>query len=175
LDKKACFKLGYIGKTHGIKGELTLITDIKQDSFFKKLESVFVEIDHQLVPFFITSATYKSKHVLVKFDGIDTIEQAALLKNSSAYLPLSFLPKPDKTSFHFRDIIGFQVIDLIKGQIGILEAVLEFPQQNVLQIISADKTELLIPARLEFVTKIDSANKCLELNTPEGLLDVYLK
>jgi 16S rRNA processing protein RimM len=175
LNKEDCRKLGTIISVHGIKGGLTVIREMEDVSFLNKLESVFIEINNRLVPFFIQSAVPKNKSILFRFDGINAIDQAELLKNLSVYIPVSSLPAPEQKVFRFQEIIGFKVKDNNLGIIGILEGILEFPLQNIFQIVNSDKIEILVPCRQEFISKIDRANKCLELNTPEGLLDVYLK
>jgi len=90
-------------------------------------------------------------------------------------LRFSFVRKPDDHKFSFPEIIGFNVNDKNHGNIGVVESVLEFPGQNIIQIRDSNKNEILVPMRNEFILKIDRENKCLEVNTPEGLIDVYLK
>ncbi|MBI2270895.1 MAG: 16S rRNA processing protein RimM [Bacteroidetes bacterium] len=175
MDKQDCFKLGHVSKLHGVKGEIVIALDVDDASRYKKLESVFIEINQQLVPFFIEGITIKNKHAIVKLDGINTIEQAGMINNTEVFLPLSFLPKLDDKKFYFHEIIGFAVNDKTHGNIGTVEAVLEFPGQNIIQVRDGNKNEILIPLRNEFIIKVDRGNKCLDVNTPEGLVDVYLK
>jgi 16S rRNA processing protein RimM len=113
---------------------------------------------------------------------VNTIEQAELLKHTSVYLPLKSSRKDtpktipnNLNSIQFSNLIGYSVIDQVHGPIGTIEAILEFPSHNILQIRNSDKTEILIPAIEAFVLKMDHEKKSLEMNTPEGLISVYLK
>lgn len=175
MDKQDCYKLGHVSKLHGVKGEVVIVLDVDDATRYKKLESVFIEINGQLVPFFIEGITIKNKQAIVKLDGINTTDQASMINNMEVYLPLSLLPKLNDNTFYFHEIIGFTVNDKTHGNIGTVEAVLEFPGQNIIQVRDGNKNEILIPLRNEFIIKIDRENKSLNVNTPEGLIDVYLK
>ena len=165
-----------VGKLHGISGQLTLI--LGPEGYQGKdsdLKSVFIEIDSQLVPFFIQSLSRQNKKLVLKLDGVNTVEQADLLKNSTVYLPSANIQVKTGISTGFDQYIGFSVTDLHKGVIGHLEEILTLAGQKLLKIKSPANSEILIPAREEFVSGIDSAKRKLELNTPEGLIDIYLK
>jgi len=175
MNKQDCFKLGHVSKLHGVKGEVVIVLDVDDVTRYKKLESVFIEINGQLVPFFIEGITIKNKQAIVKLDGLNTTDQAGMINNMEVYLPLSLLPKLNDNTFYFHEIIGFNVNDKTYGNIGKVESVLEFPGQNIIQIKDSNKNEILVPLRNEFIIKVDRENKSLEVNTPEGLIDVYLK
>lgn len=175
MNKEDCFKLGHVSKLHGVKGEVVIVLDVDDTTRYKKLESVFIMINGQLVPFFIEGITIKNKQAIVKLDGINTTDLAGMINNMEVYLPLSLLPKLNDNTFYFHEIIGFAVNDKTHGNIGKVEAVLEFPGQNIIQVRDGNKNEILIPLRNEFIIKIDRENKSLDVNTPEGLVDVYLK
>jgi 16S rRNA processing protein RimM len=175
LDKKDFIRLGIVGKVHGISGQLSLVQQIDSFSTANNLQSVFIEIDSQLVPFFVQSFNRQNKKLLLRLDGINTAEQAELLKNSAVYIPASLVALRQDPESDFEQYIGFTVSDNTKGQIGILEEVLTLSGQKLLKILNPATVEILIPARKEFISHIDSANKKLVLNAPEGLIDIYLK
>jgi 16S rRNA processing protein RimM len=175
LDRKDCFKLGFVSKVHGIKGELTVLTQVSGLSFINKPESVFIELNGRLVPFFVESVSHNNKGIRFKFDGVNSIPQAELLKNSSVYIPLTYWPEAVKTDNEFHSYLGYSIKDSHKGIIGILEKIIELPHQNLLQIYNPEGTEILVPAAKEFIVALDAKNKELELNIPEGLVDLYLK
>src|SRR6218665_2498342 len=173
MNKSECYSLGYISKTVGHKGELLLILDVDDVKCYKKLESVFVEINNQLVPFFITHIELRGNGAKVSFDGIDTTQRAEELTRSSLYLPLSFLPPLKGKKFYYHEITGFTAIDKHHGNIGIVENVLDYPNQALFQI-KKDKTEILVPVKEDFIVSIDRDKRVQELNAPEGLIDIYL-
>jgi 16S rRNA processing protein RimM len=175
MTKEECFFLGYTVKLHGYKGEISIKLDVDFPEDYKNLESVFIEINDQLIPFFITSIKLKDKgFAVVSFEGITTIEQAESLLSSNLYLPLFVLPALSGNKFYFHEIVGFAVTDKIHGDIGIVKEVLDFPNQAVLQVFK-DKKEILIPATDEIIIDVDRKTKTVHTDAPEGLIDLYLQ
>lgn len=173
MTQSECFNLGYIPKTIGKKGELAFFLDVDEPGRYKKLQSVFIELNGTLVPFFIQTIQLRGNTAIVKLDGIDSIEKAEELVRGALYLPLTALPALKGKKFYFHEVPGFTVIDKEYGNIGTVEKVLDFPQQAIFQIKKEDK-EILIPAREEFIIRIDRTAKMIELNAPDGLIAVYL-
>ncbi len=172
MEKKDCFLLGYISKTVGIKGEVIFNLDVDEPKKYQNLESVFVEINNGLIPFFITKSQVRSNTLIALIDGIDNPQKASELVGTSLYLPLTFLPPLKGNKFYFHEIPGYTVIDKQHGEIGVVESVLDFPQQAILQI-KKDAIEILIPIKDEFVLSIDRIKKTIHTNAPEGLIDLY--
>lgn len=173
MNKDECFNLGYISKTVGNKGELLLILDVDDVSRYRKLESIFVEINKELVPFFITHIEMRGNGAKVTFDGVNTTERAEQLTRNSLYLPLSFLPPLKGKKFYYHEVLGFAATDKVYGDIGVIKNVLDYPTQALFQIKKGE-TEILIPVKDEFIVSIDRAAKTIALNAPEGLIDIYL-
>jgi 16S rRNA processing protein RimM len=173
MNKEECFNLGYISKTVGNKGELLLIFDVDDVKAYRKLETVFVEINKQLVPFFITSVELRGNGAKVSFEGIDNTDKAEELTRTSLYLPLIFLPPLKGKKFYFHEVHGFSVIDKTYGNIGIIESILDYPTQALFQI-KKEGTEILIPVKDDFIISIDRVAKVIQINAPEGLIDIYL-
>ena len=172
-DKNDYFTLGHITKTVGMKGELAFFLDVDFPQKYKNLESVFVEINGDLLPFFISRIQIKKNTAMVFLEGIDNLERANELAKSTLFLPLKSLTPLKGKNFYFHEIIGFKVIDNTNGDIGTVDTILEFPQQNILQIKNGNK-EILIPVRNEFIQKVDRENKIIEISAPNGLIDLYL-
>lgn len=171
--KNDCFILGYVARRVGNHGELAFIFDVDDPSRYKKLESVFIEINNTLVPFFIKKNLLKGNISTVTLDGIDTIDKAEKLVKSTLYLPLSFLPPLKGKKFYFHEMPGFTVVDKRHGEIGIVTEVLDFPQQAIFSV-KHGKNEILIPAKEEFIISINREKKLLEIDAPEGLIDIYI-
>ncbi len=173
MTKNECFNLGYISKRNGNHGDLTFVMDVDDPKRYEKLETVFIEINNTLVPFFIKKIQIRGSNAVVTIDGIDTIEKAEELTKSGLFLPLSFLPPLSGKKFYFHEMPGYTVIDKRHGAIGIVDEVLDYPQQAIFQIKFGEH-EILIPAKEEFIVNIDRIKKQLELDAPEGLIDIYI-
>ena len=174
LTKEYC-QLGVVHGLHGIHGEVILFLTIKEFDKIQKLSSVFLALNDQFTPFFVESFSVKKNKAIVQFEGIQSAEQATLLLECLVYIPLTHIAKPEGVSFHFQELIGFQVFDKLAGLVGVIESVLDFPQQQLFQIKDAANNEILIPARKEFILGIDTDARRVELETPEGLIDLYIK
>jgi 16S rRNA processing protein RimM len=174
MKKDELFQAGKIVRTSGSKGELLCQFNSDAISSLKKLESVFLNINENLVPFFIEQIQLKAKNqALVKFLDVDSAEEATLLSGIGLYLPLTSLPKIKGKKYYYSDIEGFTVTDLVYGEIGTVSTVLELPQQDLLKIAFKGK-EILIPMVDEIVKKIDLKKKNIQIDAPEGLIDLYL-
>ena len=108
----------------------------------------------------------------VSIEGIDTIEKAEELLKSSVYLPLNSLPPLTGKHFYLHEMPGFTVVDKTYGNIGIIEEVLNFPPQIIFQI-KHGKFEILIPAEEKFIVNINRDKRIIEVDAPEGLIDIY--
>lgn len=173
MTKNDCFILGYVSRRVGNHGDLAFELDVDDPKRYQKLESVFIELNTTLVPFFIKKIQVKGATAVVTIEGIDSIEKAEEITKSTIYLPLSFLPPLTGKKFYFHEMQGYTVTDKHFGPIGIVEEVLDYPQQAIFQIKFGEH-EILIPAKEEFIININRATKELELNAPEGLIDIYI-
>jgi len=173
MNKNECFNLGYVARRVGNHGELGFVLDVDDASRYRKLESVFIEIGNSLVPFFIKKIGIKGQNATVSLEGIDDIRKAEELLKCSLYLPLSFLPPLKGKKFYLHEIAGYTAVDKQFGEVGTITGVMDLPMQTVLQI-QREGNEILIPAREEFIVRIDREKKIMELDAPEGLIELYL-
>ena len=174
MRKEDCFYLGKIARKHSFKGEVVIALDTDEPELYKNMESVFVALGHNLIPFFIEkSILQKGNKLRVKFEEIDTQQDAESILNSQVYLPLSLLPKLKGNKFYYHEIIGFKAIDKNKGFIGIIEAVNDSAAQTFLEI-QHDTATILVPLLDDFIKKVDRENKALHIEAPEGLIDLYI-
>ncbi|OYQ44870.1 16S rRNA processing protein RimM [Flavobacterium cyanobacteriorum] len=174
MRKEDCFFLGKIAKKFSFKGEVLIWLDTDEPGLYKNLESVFVEVNKHLVPFFITSSSlHKNDFLRVRFEDVDTEEDADALVGKELYLPLSALPKLEGNRFYFHEVIGFTAEDQRLGDIGTIQSINDSTAQPLFEIKKGD-TEILVPMIDDFIVKVDRENKKIILNTPEGLVDLYL-
>lgn len=174
MRKEDCFYLGKIAKKFSYKGEVLAWLDTDDPGFFENMESVFVEINNHLVPFFIVeSRLHKNEFLRIKFEDIDSEEAAEKILGHALYLPLTALPKLEGDKFYFHEIIGFTAEDQRLGDIGTIVGVNDSSAQPLFEIKKGD-IEILVPMIDQFIIKVDRENKKIILNTPEGLVDLYL-
>ena len=169
-----CFYLGRIVKKHSFKGEVVIKLDTDEPELYQKMESVFVNLGNNLIPFFITdSLLQKGNQLRVNFENITSEEDANTILKAGIYLPLTQLPKLTGKKFYFHEVIGFTVEDEIYGDIGSITGINDTTAQALFEV-EKGSTQILIPMIDEFIIKVDRENKKILLKTPEGLIDMYL-
>ena len=154
---------------------MILFLDVDDPASYQNLEAAFIYIGGNLVPFMIDEIKIRTdKHAEVKFHDIDEPEQCEILTGTPVYLPLSALPALSENQFYFHEITGYQVVDKVHGEIGLVENVLDYPMQALLQVMKGPK-EILIPVADEIILKVDRKNRLLHIHAPEGLIEMYLE
>lgn len=175
MTKDNCYELGKITKTHGIKGEVILWLDVDYPEDYEDLESVFLDVKGELIPFFIEEYQLRGNRAIVRFEDVETFEQAEKMVNLQAFLPLEVLPSLEgNDQFYYHEIVGFQVIDTNLGELGLVQTIYSMQAQDLL-VMSYKSKEVLIPINDDIVLTADKQAKTLTVALPEGLLDVYLE
>ena len=174
MRKEDCFYLGKIAKKFSFKGEVLAYLDTDEPELYENLESVFVECNKHLVPFFIeTSSFHKNDFLRIRFEDVTTEEEAEALLGNDLYLPLSMLPNLSGNKFYFHEVIGFEVEDQRLGVVGKIQSINDSTAQPLFEVLNG-AVEILIPMIDHFLVKIDRENKKVVMNLPEGLIEMYL-
>ena len=174
MNIDACYQLGYIVRTHGVKGQVTAFFDVDYPEDYEELESVFLLLNGKLVPFFIDAHDLQPNgRIILKFEDVNSIAEAEKLKNVQLYLPLNALPELEEDQFYFHEVIGYTVVDEQMGELGTIKEIYEMPFQD-LMAMEYQGAEVLIPVQDELVLRADKKSQKLFVNLPEGLVDLYL-
>lgn len=161
------FKIGYIQKTHGLKGEVTVNT-LPECPDLKSIETIF--LGDSYVPHFVQSVSVKADKAFIKFEDVNSIDSAAELKGTSLYLPIAERPKLARGEFYNDEVIGFDVFegDTVIGRVvGIMEA----GPNRFLEVDNVGK-EILIPINGPFIKSLNKTKKRFTVELPEGFLDI---
>ena len=171
MKKEECFFLGIISKKHGYKGEVNIKLVVNSSKKYMELDYLFIDLNGNLVPFFIDSLRFKNKNIaLVKFEDITDEDSANSIIGKSTYLPLDLLQENERFQHTLKH---FQVIDKTHGELG---QVIDIKKNNFqdLMVIDYKGTELLIPFVENYIKSIDNKKKEIHLDTPDGLIELYL-
>ena len=174
MDKDQCFYLGLVTKTHGSKGDVVAFFDVDDPSRYRALQSVFLDFNGELTPFFVERIQNQSgQHFRIKFEDINDMDATTLLLKKDLYLPLDLLPPKSGKHFYYHEVIGFEVVDEHKGSIGTVDQIIENPVNPLLQI-SDGSHEIMIPINDEVISEVDRLSGVIRISAPEGLIDLYL-
>lgn len=174
MRKEDCFYLGKVVSKYSYKGEVLVKLDTDEPEIYENMESIFVSIRGNLVPFFIDKCRlHKSALLRIDFEDVKDEEAADRILGAELYLPLSLLPKLEGNKFYYHEIIGFTMEDSTHGDIGVVTGVNDTTSQALIEVEKNGK-ELLVPLTDEILTKVDRNNRTLFVSTPEGLVDLYL-
>ncbi len=161
--------LGTVAKTHGVRGDLIIRTtdpsfDLKED-----WESIFLQIDGIMVPFFISFLRpFKSGEWVVKLDWYDNKTEAEKLMGYQVWAPVKQM-KPSDDELYMDELIGFRMVDKLSGHEGIITEFVDIPENPVFEV-EIDKEKILIPARDEFILEVDTTQRIITFELPEGLI-----
>ena len=174
MRKEDCFYLGKIVTKHSFKGEVVLKLDTDEPELYQEMESVFVDLGNNLIPFFIEkSLLQKGNQLRVQFEDMYTEEEANAVLKADVYLPLTLLPKLSGNKFYFHEIIGFKAVDVHYGDVGIIVGVNDSTAQTLFEIKNGS-SEILIPMIDTFIKKVDREDNTIVFETPPGLIDLYV-
>ncbi len=175
MRKEDCFYVGRIVRKHSFKGEVVIKLDTDEPEMYQEMESIFVDLGNNLIPFFIKkSSLHKGNQLRVRFEGIESEQDADAILKSGIYLPLDLLPKLTGNKFYFHEVIGFAIVDKNYGNVGVLESINDKAAQPLFEIKNGER-EIFIPMIDAFIKKIDRENKQILVETPEGLIEMYLE
>ncbi|SHI39027.1 ribosome maturation factor RimM [Algibacter luteus] len=175
MKKEDCFYLGKIVKKYSFKGEVLVKLDTDQPELYENLDAIFLELRNNLVPFFIESSQlHKSELLRIKFEDVDTEADADSIMKIGLYLPLDLLPKLEGNKFYFHEVIGFIIEDKNFGEVGKITGINDSTAQALFEI-DRNGIEILIPMNDEFIVEVDRDQKTIIVDTPEGLIDLYLE
>lgn len=168
IKKETVYKIGRLGKAHGVKGEISFQLD---DDVFDRVDADYLvlDIDGILVPFFIEEYRFKTdSNALMKFEGIDTQERARELTGCDVYFPRE-LSEDDEENISWAEIIGYSLLDVQTGQeVGKIASV----DDSTINILFELENGKLIPASEELITNIDTKKHQIKMNLPEGILEL---
>lgn len=168
IKKEDVYKIGRLGKAHGIKGEVSFQFD---DDIFDRADADYLvlEIDGILVPFFMEEYRFRNDTVcLVKFCDVDSQQRASELTGCEVYFPRALAEEADDER-SLASLVGFDIVSASEGKvIGQIAAI----DDSTINLLFELEDGTLIPASDELIENIDAEKQRITMNIPEGLLDI---
>lgn len=168
IRKEDVFKIGRLGKSHGVKGDISFPFD---DDVFDSVEAdyLILDIDGILVPFFIEEYRFRNDTTaIIKFEGVDSQERARELTGCDVYFPRE-LADSAEDGLSWSAIVGFYILEVKSGKvIGRIASI----DDSTLNILFCLEDGRLIPATDDLITAIDQQARTITMDIPEGLLEL---
>ena len=163
------FEIGKIVNTQGLRGEVRVVPTTDDPARFQLLSDVIVSLKHGDEILVIESVRYHKQFVILKFKGIDHIDDAGKLKNSLIKIPPELALPLEENEYYIRDLIGLNVYTADQIHIGTITDVLPTGANDVYAIAGQDGKTIYIPAISQCVLAVDIPGRKMTVRLLEGL------
>ena len=165
------FQVGIITSTHGVRGEVKVFPTTDDARRFKRLKSVILDSGKEQITVEIEGVKFLKQFVILKFKGIDTINDVEKYRKCSLLVERKDAVRLDRDEYFVADLEGLTVRDEDGTDIGILKSVMETGANDVYVIALNDGRELLLPAIRQCVLEVDVEAGFIKIHILDGLLD----
>lgn len=164
-------QVGVIASTHGVRGEVKVFPTTDDVKRFKRLKEVILDTGKEQLPLEIEGVKFFKQFAILKFKGIDNINDIEKYKGKSLFVTRKNAVKLKKDEYFIADLMGLRVLDEEEKEIGVLKDVMETGANDVYVIALHDGRELLLPAIRQCVLAVDVEEGFIKIHILEGLLD----
>lgn len=164
-------QVGIITSTHGVKGEVKVYPTTDETKRFKKLKEILLYTGKDYLSLEIESVKFFKQMVILKFKGIDTLNDVERFRQKSLYVTRANAVRLRKDEYFIADLIGLKVVDEENKELGTLEDVLLTGANDVYVIKLLNGKELLLPAIKQCILNVDIENTCMQVHVLDGLLE----
>ena len=168
--KKEKLEVGQIVNTFGIKGFVKVYPYVDDISRFDNLKKVYIKskkIDHELP---IEEVKYHKNMVLIKFKGIETVEEAEKLKNAYIEIDRADAIPLEEGQYFIADLLGLDVYLDTGEKLGILEDIYNTGSSDIYVVKNELGKQFLLPYIDEVIKKIDVEEGKITVHIIEGLI-----
>lgn len=162
-------QVGVISSTHGIRGEVKVFPTTDDAARFKKLKKVLLDTGKEQLELEVQSVKFFKQFVIVKFKGIDNINDIEMYKGKSLLVPREDAVALGKDEYYIADLIGMEVFTE-EGRFGVLKDVMETGANEVYIIDSNRHGEVLIPAIKQCILDVDIEGRKMKIHLMDGLI-----
>jgi len=163
-------QVGVVTQTHGIRGEVKVFPTTDDAGRFRDLKKVFLDTGREKLPLEIQGVKFFKQFVIVKFKGLDTINEVERFRRCPLLVPREDAVPLEEDEYYIADMIGMQVETEDGKAFGILKDVMETGANDVYVIDSISHGEVLVPAIKECIRKVDVAEGKMIVHLMDGLV-----
>ena len=162
-------QVGVISSTHGIRGEVKVFPTTDEKTRFQELKEVILDTGKEQMTLEIENVRYFKQMVILKFRGIDNINDIEKYKGKGIFVPREDAVPLDEDEYYIADLIGMEVFTE-DGHFGVVKDVMETGANEVYIIESDEHGEVLIPAIRQCVLDVNVEEKKMKIRLMDGLI-----
>lgn len=162
-------QVGVISSTHGIRGEVKVFPTTDDPARFKKLKNVLLDTGRERLELEVQSVKFFKQFVIVKFRGIDNINDIEKYKGKSLLVPREDAVELGEDEYYIADLMGMEVFTE-EGRFGVLKDVMETGANEVYIIDSDEHGEVLVPAIHDCILDVNIEEKVMKIRLLDGLV-----
>ncbi len=163
-------EIGQIVNTFGIKGMVKVKPFTDDIRRFDELKTVYVEKNSTKTEYEIEEVKYHKDMVLIKFKGIDKVEQAEMLRNSYLTVSRDSVEKLEEGRYYIVDLLGLEVYTDEQILLGTLEEIFNTGSNDIYVVKDKQGKQILLPAIQDVIKQIDIENKKIIVHLLPGLI-----
>lgn len=163
-------QVGVITQTHGVRGEVKVFPTTDDVNRFKKLKQVILDTGKETMPLEIQSVKFFKQFVILKFKGIDNINDIEKYKRCSLYVTREHAVALEEDEYFIADMIGMEVCTEDGNIFGTLKDVIETGANDVYVIENVEHGEVLVPAIKECIRSVDIEKGQMMIHLMDGLI-----
>lgn len=160
--------VGFLRRPHGIHGEIIMDLHTDFPERMKRGRKLFIGDEHH--PITLTNVRPHQSGLLVKFNGIETPEDAGQLRNQWVYIKATDAQPLPEGQIYQHELFGFRVVDENKNSLGELVEIIETGANNVYVVKDDSGKELLLPAIPSVILELDPVSRVMRVHLLEGLV-----
>lgn len=165
------FRVGVISNTHGIRGEVKVYPTTDDINRFDDLKEVLVDTGKEYVPLKVQSVRYFKNMAIVKFKGIDNINDIEKYKGRDLLVTRENAVPLEENEYYIADLIDMEVYDEEDNKLGVLFDVMQTGANDVYVIKLENGKELLLPNIDECILEVNVEEKKIKVHVLEGLME----
>ena len=170
MQKDDYLQVGVITTTHGIRGEVKVFPTTDDPARFEELEQVMLDTGRALLPLEIQNVKYFKNLVILKFKGIDNINDIEMYKQRELWVPREEAQELDEDEYYIADLIGMDVVLEDGSHFGTLKDVMETGANDVYVVEDENGKEVLLPAIKECILDVDVEKNSMTIHLMKGLI-----
>ena len=163
-------QVGVVTQTHGIRGEVKVFPTTDDAGRFRDLKKVFLDTGREKLPLEIQGVKFFKQFVIVKFKGLDTINEVERFRGCPLLVPREDAVPLEEDEYYIGDLIGMEVFTEDGNKFGVLKDVMETGANDVYIVDTPEHGEILVPAIHDCILDVDIEEKKMKIHLLPGLI-----